>query len=107
MQYPHACLQLAFKFVPTREQFVASLDTDEGANLEQQVQAFVAAFGPLLKEINDFMVRLEFCASADGIICRIAILFTMCYLVKFVGGPEQFVSPIRRAHFISQIICVQ
>lgn len=51
-------LQLAFKFVPTREQFVASLDTSEQDNLEQQVQDFVDAFGPLLQEIHKYMVRL-------------------------------------------------
>lgn len=51
-----ATMQLAFKFVPTREQFVASLDTSEHDNLDQQVKAFVEAFGPLLKEIHEFMV---------------------------------------------------
>uniref|UniRef100_A0A7S3QL51 Glycolipid transfer protein domain-containing protein n=2 Tax=Dunaliella tertiolecta TaxID=3047 RepID=A0A7S3QL51_DUNTE len=48
---------LAFKFVPTREQFVASLDTSEHDNLDQQVKDFVEAFGPLLKEIHGFMVE--------------------------------------------------
>jgi len=50
------CVQLAFKFVPTREQFVAKLDTSEHDNLEQQVNAFVEAFGPLLREIHEFLV---------------------------------------------------
>jgi len=53
------CLQLAFKFVPTREHFVASLDLGEHDKLDQQVYEYVAAFGPLLKEIHEFMVRIS------------------------------------------------
>jgi len=48
---------LAFKFVPTRESFVESLGVSQGANVTGEIDAFVAAFKPILSEVHDFLSK--------------------------------------------------
>ena len=48
-------MQLAFRFVPSRESFLESLGSASGDVLKD-LQAFIDAFGPILREVHQFLV---------------------------------------------------
>lgn len=48
------CGQLAFKFVPSREAFLANLG--DGPGLMAEMKAFIDAFSEVLAEVHKFLV---------------------------------------------------
>jgi Ca2+:H+ antiporter len=48
-------MQLAFKFLPTRESFLSNLEVSPEEDVKVELQAFVSAFSPILAEIHTFL----------------------------------------------------
>ncbi len=59
-------LQLAFKFVPYRHSFIQEIGSGTDAEIAQQMESFVQAFGPILEDIHKFLVSEVFATDSSS-----------------------------------------